>query len=88
MSDFQNTQTRVNFPVRGFSLKYNAAATDHTTRLRHIAEWVIERLAKKNLLTGYNQGPISSGLILQNVVDIPSSRKALCSLLEQFNSVL
>ena len=50
VSDFQNTQTRVNFPVRGFSLKYNAAATDHTTRLRHIAEWVIERLAKKNLL--------------------------------------
>ena len=47
MSDFQNTQTRVNFPVRGFSLKYNAAATDHTTRLRHIPEWVIERLAKK-----------------------------------------
>ena len=47
----QNTQTRVNFPVKGFSLKYSAAATDHTTRLPHIAEWVIERLAKKkNLL--------------------------------------
>jgi len=50
ISDIQNTQTRVNFPVKGFSLKYSAAATDHTTRLPHIAEWVIERLAKKNLL--------------------------------------